>query len=87
MEQELTKLKLALENVLTQFSGPLKEELEKSLHSYGPTKLPNKDLAVLAAETVDHLHSVEQLLTPAPSIIADHFLGMTAKIEHYRGYC
>lgn len=75
MEQELKTLKATLAGALGQLSGPLKTELSQSLHTYGKNQLPHKPLSELAAETVDLLHSIEQLLTPAPLIVADHFLG------------
>ncbi|RMZ82633.1 hypothetical protein DV738_g1679, partial [Chaetothyriales sp. CBS 135597] len=75
MEQELMTLKATLTRALAQLSGPLKTELSQSLHMYGMNQLPHKQLSELAAETVDLLHSIEQLLTPAPLTVADHFLG------------
>lgn len=75
MEQELTTLKATLANTFNQFSGPLMTELSQSLHTDEKNQLPHQQLSELAAETVDLLHSIEQLLTPPPLIVADHFLG------------
>ncbi|RVX72056.1 hypothetical protein B0A52_04654 [Exophiala mesophila] len=75
MEQELTTLKATLADAFNQFAGPLKSELSHSLHTYEKDHLPHKQLSELAAEAVDLLHSIEQLLTPPPLIVADHFLG------------
>lgn len=54
-------------------SEPVKSELHDGLHH--ETNLPERELAQLAADTVDLAARVEQMLEPAPLVLADHFLG------------
>lgn len=75
MEEELVDLKRTLDAALEKLRGPLNGRLIQTLHAYGPNQLPDKKLSVLAAENLDRLRSIEQLLTPAPLILADYFLG------------
>ncbi|KAK6363988.1 hypothetical protein LTS17_012617 [Exophiala oligosperma] len=75
MEEELIGLRRSLEAFSAKIRGSLNAELLQALNAYGPKQLPDKKLSVLAAENVDLLHSIEQMLTPAPLLLADHFLG------------
>lgn len=77
MEEELIGLSRSLEAFSAKIRGSLNAELLQALNAYGPKQLPDKKLSVLAAENVDLLHSIEQMLTPAPLLLADHFLGKT----------
>ena len=53
--------------------GSVPAELKRALHN--DQGLPNKELAAVASEAVNLLHTTEQLLEPAQLVLADHFLG------------
>lgn len=80
MEDALKNLNSQLEVTLKALTGPLGHERKQKLHDHEVHKLPDPVLSQLAASSVDLLHAIEQLLTPASLILADHFLG-TRTIE------
>ena len=64
---------------LTILHGQLQEpQLQKAINDrlHDPSNLPDVTVAPLAAQAVDLLHNVEQMLQPAQLVLADHFLGM-----------
>jgi hypothetical protein len=75
IEAVLVDLRAKLQTTLAQLQGSSRQELFSSLHVYGQNELPNEELSKIAAENVDLLNSIEQLLTPSPLVLADHFLG------------
>jgi hypothetical protein len=70
IEQLASSLKSSL-SLLT--ADDTRAQLNATLHD--DTKLPEKKLALMATETINLLHQIEQLLEPAHLVLADHFLG------------
>ena len=73
VSQTLDSLTESLEISLSMLRGAGQKDLEAALHNHD--RLPEKELAAQAAHAVDLLHATEQLLSPGPLILADHFLG------------
>ncbi len=69
----LTSLIKSLESSLGILRGEVQSDLKAALHNHD--RLPDKELAAQAALAIDLLHATEQLLSPGPLILADHFLG------------
>jgi hypothetical protein len=76
MEATLSILSASLKEATSQLQGPLNAERLAALHDHREGKLPDAVLSELAAQTIDLLHQVEQLLEPSSLVLADHFLGM-----------
>ncbi|KAL3459740.1 O-methyltransferase-domain-containing protein [Aspergillus heterothallicus] len=75
MEATLSNLSASLKEVTAQLQGPLNAERLTALHDHAEGKLPDTALTELAAQTIDLLHQIEQLLEPSSLVLADHFLG------------
>lgn len=86
MESLLQELNSHLRGVRDLLHGKLQDELQKRLHNHEEGVLPDKELVYLAAESIDLLHSIEQMLEPGHLVLADHFLGniihITDSVEH-----
>lgn len=76
MEVALSILSASLKEASSQLQGPLNPERLAALHDHREGKLPDAALSELAAQTIDLLHQVEQLLEPSSLVLADHFLGV-----------
>lgn len=75
MEFMLQGLNGHLRGVQMLLHGSLKEDLQRRLHNREKGMLPDSNVAKLANEAIDLLHSVEQMLEPGHLVLADHFLG------------
>ncbi|PGH15387.1 hypothetical protein AJ80_05571 [Polytolypa hystricis UAMH7299] len=75
MEFILQNLNSHLSSVHEQLKGKLQGELTSRLHNHDQGKLPEKELEKLATESINLLHSIEQMLEPGHLVLADHFLG------------
>lgn len=75
MEDILQSLNSQLSSVRNQLKGKLHGELQDLLHNHDKGVLPDSRIANLAAQSIDLLHDVEQMLEPGHLILADHFLG------------
>ncbi|KAJ6151365.1 hypothetical protein N7470_007959 [Penicillium chermesinum] len=78
MEAALSFLFASLKEASSQLQGPLNAERLAALHDHREGKLPDAALSELAAQTIDRLHQVEQLLEPSSLVLADHFLDLLA---------
>lgn len=75
--QTLQELNNHLRSSLNALSRePLRSALKHALHD--DKKLPDKELADLAGQTIDLLGEIDVLLEPAHMILADHFFGTSA---------
>ncbi|KAL6788112.1 putative O-methyltransferase [Trichoderma sp. SZMC 28012] len=75
MDYLLQELNTHLRSVQGHLQGKLHDELQKRLHNHEEGVLPDKELGQLATESIDLLHSIEQMLEPGHLVLADHFLG------------
>ncbi|KAI1980661.1 hypothetical protein LOZ53_003091 [Ophidiomyces ophidiicola] len=75
MEFLLQSLNSHLVSVRDHLRGKLHDDLVSRLHNHDEGALPDMDLATIAAESIDLLHSIEQMLEPGQLVLADHFLG------------
>ncbi|KAL4783356.1 hypothetical protein BJX76DRAFT_368480 [Aspergillus varians] len=75
MEATLKVLSASLQEAVTQLNGPLGTERLTTLHDHSEGNLVDAHLGEVAAQTIDLLHRVEQLLEPSSLVLADHFLG------------
>ncbi|UKZ72394.1 hypothetical protein TrVFT333_000023 [Trichoderma virens FT-333] len=74
MDSLLQELNSNLRSVQGLLQGKLYDELQKRLHNHEEGVLPDKELGHLATESIDLLHSIEQMLEPGHLVLADHFL-------------
>lgn len=75
MEDILQSLNKQLGYVRDQLKGRPQEELQASLHDHDQGVLPDSRIGSVAAQSIDLLHEVEQMLEPGHLVLADHFLG------------
>lgn len=77
MEAVLQSLNRQLGSLRDQLKGELQEELQAILHNHDKGALPESRIASVAAQSIDLLHEVEQMLEPGHLVLADHFLGLS----------
>jgi gliotoxin/aspirochlorine biosynthesis O-methyltransferase len=77
LEAVLQELTLNVRVAVAKLKGPLKSAVRESLHD--PNTLPEARCSAIAADVVDVLHEVQQLVEPRTLILADHFLGALGK--------
>lgn len=75
MEGVLQVLNEHLRGAQELLQGPLKNEVQQRLHNHDLGVLQDKELEKMASESIDLLHSIEQILEPGHLVLADHFLG------------
>ena len=73
LNRTLEALNSSLQSALTVLNGSERSKLFSALHD--SENLPEKVLYTQAAQTVDLIHTIRQLLEPRTVILADHFLG------------
>jgi hypothetical protein len=73
MERTLINLVASLQAAVSALQGPVKDELQESLHD--ANKLPDKRLVQLAAEAENLLDQTHLLIQPSVELLADNFLG------------
>lgn len=80
MEYTLQSLNKQLASVRDQLKGKLRDELQTRLHNHDKGVLPDSRIASVAAQSIDLLHEVEQMLEPGHLVLADHFLGSSIRL-------